>query len=720
MAVRFHEGRYHGADGWPPGPGRLFQALMAGAARGATVPPGALRALEWLEGLPPPAIAAPPGVPGQEHTRFVPINDIDAALSARDAPDLEKAVAAVRVGEAICPILFDADAPLLYCWSMDGGSAQAAALCEAAGRLYQLGRGIDMAWAEASVVSAEVARTRLSDHGGMIFRPAARGHAGKNFLCPRPGTTRSLAARHTAARNRFRASGTNRKPARVFVQPPKPVLDSISYNAPSDRLLFELREGGVQSGVAAQELKTAARLVQDVRDKVAARLCEAVPALASDVERYLIGRGATDADKALRVRIVPVPSFSRPQADTRIRQLAVYVPQSCPLRADDLAWAFAQVRWIDSGGAVTAELRRVGDGEDLVGGLEHRGRGWHSVTPLALRAERRHRKGSMPPTARGGKHQADEEARVAGAVRLALRHARIVTPPADVNVQREPFDMTGERAESFAAGTRFPADAMWHARIQFTEPVAGPLLLGDGRYLGLGLMLPDERVPGVLAFRIAEGLAEAADPLVVARAARRAMMARAQECLPRGRALPLYVSGHEGSGGGARDGAHRHIAVFADLRRRRLLYVAPSRLHRGEPDWREFSADHAFVENALAGMRVLRAGTAGSLILAPMLVDAETDPLFAAARRWESVTEYRVARHRRRLTDEEALRADVAAELRRIGWPMAEDIFVQEVRRGRRGGLSGRVRLSFTVAHPGPLAIGRTAHKGGGLFAGCP
>ena len=196
-------------------------------------------------------------------------------------------------------------------------------------------------------------------------------------------------------------------------------------------------------------------------------------------------------------------------------------------------------------------------------------------------------------------------------------------------------------------------------------------------------------------------------------------MARAQESLPRGTALPLYVSGHEDDGGEARDGTHRHIAVVADLPRRRLLYIAPSWLHRGEPGWPEFSADHGFVEGALENMWALRAGKAGSLVLAPMLVDVETDPLFAATRHWESVTEYRVARHRRRLADEQALKADVAAELRRIGWPMAETALVREVRRGRRGGLSGRLRLSFAVAQPGPLAIGSTAHKGGGLFANC-
>ena len=56
IAVRFPEGRYHGredgfngADGWPPSPGRLFQALVAAAARGANLFPEDMRALKWLE-----------------------------------------------------------------------------------------------------------------------------------------------------------------------------------------------------------------------------------------------------------------------------------------------------------------------------------------------------------------------------------------------------------------------------------------------------------------------------------------------------------------------------------------------------------------------------------------------------------------------------------------------------------------------------------------------
>ena len=157
-------------------------------------------ALNWLERLPPPTITAPRGIPGQAHTRFVPNNDLDAALSAGEIRSLDRALTAVRVGKPVRPILFDAEVPVLYCWTMDGGSAQVTALCEAAERLYQLGSGIDMAWAEASVVCADDAERRLSDHGGIVYRPTAGGDAGQDLFCPRPGTARSLAARHAASR----------------------------------------------------------------------------------------------------------------------------------------------------------------------------------------------------------------------------------------------------------------------------------------------------------------------------------------------------------------------------------------------------------------------------------------------------------------------------------------------------------------------------------------
>ncbi len=193
-----------------------------------------------------------------------------------------------------------------------------------------------------------------------------------------------------------------------------------------------------------------------------------------------------------------------------------------------------------------------------------------------------------------------------------------------------------------------------------------------------------------------------------------------QQSLPRSEKLPPYVSGHEEDGGPAGDGVHRHIAVVADLPRHRILYIAPTRLQRHGINWREVANDHRQVTRALEGMDVLRAGRAGRLALVPWPIDTEDDPLFASSRTWESVTEYDVTRYSRRIGDEEALKADVAAELQRCGWPLpaAGAIEVVALRRGPRGGLSGRLRLVFAAAQPGPLLIGRTAHKGGGLFAG--
>jgi len=716
IAVRFHEGRYHGAGGWPPAPARLFQALMAGAARGAEVPAAARDALDWLERLPPPVIAAPRGEPGQGYTAFVPNNDLDVALTGRQAPRIENAVASIRVGKTVRPTLFDASAPLLYCWHFDGDETPAAALCETAKQLYQLGRGVDAAWADAAVLEADMAKQRLSGHCGIVYHPTGGSGSGIRLLCPQPGTRRSLADQFAGMRARFRCSDNPRGPGRLFVRPLRPLLANIAYNVPPDRLIFALRGSDAEGGFAPRRLGEAAPLIAEVRDAAAQRLSAGTPARAADVTRYLVGQGAGDADKTARVTIMPVPSIGHPGADLMIRRLAVYVPQSCPVRTDDLAWAFAQVTWPGADGTIVSELQPADD-DAMAPRYETAGRHWQSVTPLALAgARRRARAARAGPEAGGPAERAQVEARAVDAVRQALRHAAVRVPPVTVAMRREPFDERGERAECFAVGSRFPGESLWHVAVTFAAPVSGPLLLGDGRYLGLGLMRTADRMPGVLAFAIEEGLATA-DPAPVARAARRAMLARVQAALPPGERLPTYVTGHEEDGSPARSGVHRHLAVVPDLPRRRLLYIAPSWLQRAGVDRREVCRGHARVEDALEGMAVLRAGRAGRLALALSTVAAESDPLFAPSRTWQSVSDYRVTRHRRRLGDAEALTADATAELARIGWPAPAGVEVLTVRRGARGGLAGKLRLSFTTAQAGPLMIGRTAHMGGGLFA---
>lgn len=727
VTVRLHEGRYHGCDHrkaveWPPAPARLFQALVAGAARGATVPAETRAALDRLETLPPPVIAAPRDTPGQAFSNYVPNNDLDAELSG-GTRRYEEAVALTRVGKRMQPILFDARMPILYCWHgwpTGADDEQASALRAAAHRLYQLGRGVDMAWAEAEILDEEEAERRLSVHGGIVYRPSNGGGAGLDLPCPGSGLRRSLETRFEGMRTRFRAGGAERKKVRLFVQPPKPRLANVTYDARPRRFVFEVCAGGPGARFSGRSLHETARFVSASRDLAAERLRVAIPNLTEQVDRYLVGRNADDEDKKSRVRLVPIPSIGHEHVDMAIRRLAVYVPQTGPLASDDVAWAFSQVAAHDADGVIRWELQRVDD-DRMVRRFEQNGRRWSSVTPLALPTARRRR---IDPNRRtndlkGGGERAREEARAVAAVHHALRHGEVRVPVVDVRVQREPFDRNGARAEDFAPGTRFASRALWHAAVTFAEPVAGPLLLGDGRFIGLGLMRPDDPMRGVLAFTITGGLVGSADPEIVARAARRAMMARVQRRLPRGATLPAYVSGHDPDGSPVGDGgAHRHVAVVADLPRGRILYLAPTRLQRGGVRWSEIDANHRQAERALEGMDDLRAGAAGRLTLAPAVVDVERDPLFAPARIWESVTPYRVTRHYRRFGNDDALKADLGSELDRRGWPRPAVIDVLAARHGPRGGLSGRVRLVFRTAQAGPLLMGRTVHKGGGLFAG--
>jgi CRISPR-associated protein Csb2 len=118
-------------------------------------------------------------------------------------------------------------------------------------------------------------------------------------------------------------------------------------------------------------------------------------------------------------------------------------------------------------------------------------------------------------------------------------------------------------------------------------------------------------------------------------------------------------------------------------------------------------------------MSELKVGSAGLLKLHHTFVDVETDPLFAVSRHWESVTPYLVTRHARGFTPQEALAADLRTQCRRRGLP-APRVVIVEWRGLPRVGLEGRAVLHFNVAVAGPLLLGRSRYKGGGVFRCVP
>jgi len=311
ISVRFHDGRYHGTDDWPPAPARLFQALVAAAPKtGDALEHASRDALTWLELQAAPVIAAPPMHLGQHVGLFVPNNDADAPKFAGGSRNMDK----IRTGKSVRPRLFDASAPLLYVWRFDGDEKNEAAncICQIADGLYQLGRGVDMAWATAEVLNDEAeAEKRLIEYSGVIYRPSeGENSSGGTVLdCPEDGSLKSLEDRYKAGARRFRRNGNRTE----FANAPKPRFRSVAYNSPATRLLFDLRRTtDTGSPFAPWPLKNTAALVLKLRDGAMDKLKKlnrAAPLDEGTINKVFMGRDATEADKALRVRIVPLPSI---------------------------------------------------------------------------------------------------------------------------------------------------------------------------------------------------------------------------------------------------------------------------------------------------------------------------------------------------------------------------------------------------------------------------
>lgn len=719
IGVRFHEGRYHGAGGWPPSPSRLFQALVAGVAAGTRIAAADREALAWLELQDAPIILAPHASRGQGFSTYVPNNDLDAVsgietVAGNPAGYIKRkdrweiAASTIRTGKSIRPWLFDGERPVIYLWLEITDEPERERLPSIAGRLFQLGRGIDPAWAEARLLPTGEAKALAAAHEGPILRPGASGREG--IAAPERGSLASLEARHTAFLARFQQIGTGRGARTAFSNPPKPRFRQVRYEAPPQRLLFDLRwSDGRFLAVPAAE---AAPLVRRLIERAASRLSDALPAEAPKIERFLVGRGARAADVLRRVRVFAVPTL-REQVDRAIRRVAIEVPANCPLSWRDIAWAFSELSPLASDPDLETDAPMLVAAEDRAMLDRYCGtdRLWRSETPVALPAGRRRiEPGAGEP--KSGSERLREDDGAAAAVLAALRHAGIGVRPMSIRVQREPFATQGTRAESFAEGTRFPKHALWHVELGFAAPVGGPLILGDGRFCGLGLMRPARVPPGAFAFALPRSFG-ATDAESLAYALRRAVMARVRDEIG-SHELPPWFTGHAPEGAPLRDGDHRHLAFSADPERRRLLVIPPHLMERCRPD-REEGRQLRRLERALAGLSLLRAGRIGTFRLHPVAIE-DDDPLFAPAQSWRSLTAYRPTRHAKR-DQEAAIVDDIRTEAARRGLPRPE-IRALEIERGPRGGLAVRARLGFARAVAGPVLLGRTLHKGGGLFVG--
>ena len=99
---------------------------------------------------------------------------------------------------------------------------------------------------------------------------------------------------------------------------------------------------------------------------------------------------------------------------------------------------------------------------------------WTSVTPVILRAE-----------ANGKSVQQQVDSLMAATVRQAGIDPEAVE---SYSVRKAPFWNGAQIPMMYFRPKRLRSRLAWHVSIKFREPVSGPMSIGAGRFLGLGLM----------------------------------------------------------------------------------------------------------------------------------------------------------------------------------------------------------------------------------------
>lgn len=472
------------APEWPLHWGRLFNALVDALHAGdpARISDEEL-AVRWIEGLPPPTILAPVVHPTALATVYVPSNDQsinkDREPALPEAPWRRKP----RVSPGVT-----ARIPLLrYCWTVPGPELDRhhAALSDVLGRITYFGRSANFAVAglasgpPAGLPDADHLETYTPDPDGLLeMRIAARGrldalrhqyNAGRQ---PDPGPT-----------SRYRLPGT--QPSEL------PVVASIW----ADQWLVSARTGGARAAITDTEAVAKAvrrELVKRVR-RLAVMRGEAREFSADlPVDGFISGHELDGTPyKGNRLAIAPLANILHQHADNMVLGFVVLVPAgtpqiewerlSCLLRGydgpngslpplDDLPLKHGSMSVARPGlkpSTGLASVRYAGPA-----------RSWATVTPVLL--------GRHPKT--------QDPAEVAGLVAAACVQSGLPEPER-VEVRQHGFIDGSPPARRFAqtgstAGAQRHQKWATHAAVHFGQAVRGPVLVGAGRFHGLGLMVP--------------------------------------------------------------------------------------------------------------------------------------------------------------------------------------------------------------------------------------
>jgi CRISPR-associated protein Csb2 len=492
IEAHFLAGRYHGRSEegrrhqWPPNPHRLFQALVAASNLGfrrAEFSDAKKQALRWLERRAAPEIVVPAASEANIVRLYVPNNDLDKVARAwAQGKKPEKQPNELRTDKELRPHRLEGDATVRFLWPIADGEwdearSHAEVICAEARHLHALGLGIDLVAGNGRIL-ADAERQALPGEAWIAEAD------GIGWRVPVEGSLDELLARYADQRTRVQAG--HGRGAERWVAPPAPpaVFKEVGY--------FPRTEGRVRPvhTFALVDEGGAYRSFDPRRaTEVAAWLRHAAHERARGmkldeefVERFVCGHGQDAGAKNDRFSYLPLPTIPFKGRDGRIRRVLIAEPFGGGAARDRarVARRLSGAALVEKGtGEVMADLRAIPDPfSDKIAALYlHKARRWGSVTPLVLPG------------------RDDYRTRKAHALVLkALAQAGYTTPVVEIHLQREPVFSGAEAARAYRVPAYLKELPRTHAIISFAEPVAGPVALGAGRHVGLGVFaaLADE------------------------------------------------------------------------------------------------------------------------------------------------------------------------------------------------------------------------------------
>jgi CRISPR-associated protein Csb2 len=455
---------------WPPHPGRLFCALVAACYEGDLTEEereAGRSALLWLEGQHPPAISVSEATHRDVLPLFVPVNDkndqckIDAKKKVKFHPTINGEIA-IRRGrqERTFPSVTPARPILHFVWTpAEGVESYLPALARLAACVTYLGH------------SSSLVRVSVADAPGPITHVPAEG-GDHIFRVPATGRLEEL---ERAYRRQARPSpGTYQAYRLVSGEEPLP-------SRPAESVFGDLIVCQID-GRSFLPLSGALRLTDAIRQAVLKATDRSGPQVKSLVSGHTDAGGVSRAD---HVAYVPLANVGHRHADGKVMGFAVVLPRSLgrfsPERREILS-ALAGLEAVGIDGhtwAVTLVGADAGfqslrtDTYTAESAFRRkRSRRWASVTPVLC--------DRFPKDKDGERIEnviADSVERVVGCrpIRVAAdRVSRFRGVPTSVRFHRERKEADVPRYRT-------------HAVVEFDREIRGPLIVGAGRFLGLGL-----------------------------------------------------------------------------------------------------------------------------------------------------------------------------------------------------------------------------------------